>query len=166
MTTGATLVVTTARPSQTITITSAQPRPPIVVATSRQGPPGPPGPPGEAGDGTFSVTADVPLGGHRLVATDGMGGIDYAGCDVQGDLPAVLGMTTHAAEAGEVVALRRVGEIEESSWTWTPGQPVYLGLDGVPTQSLPPEAVFGLIVGIPTSPTKLFMAPREPVSFT
>lgn len=75
-------------------------------------------------------------------------------------------MTLHAAGASEPVAIRRTGEVEEGSWAWTPGFPVYLGLNGVPTQTLPPEALFGLIVGIPTTPTTLFLAPREPILFT
>lgn len=133
--------------------------PPVTITAGIQGPPGPPG------EGTLTLVTDRPLGGHRLVATDGAFGLAYAGCDNAGYLPAVLGMTLHAAIAGEPIALRRVGEVEESSWSWTPGHPVYLGLDGVPTQNLPAEALFGLIVGIPTSPTTLFLAPREPLFF-
>lgn len=127
---------------------------------------GPPGPPGLDGDGAITLTASGALGGHRLVATDGAGGVMYASCDDTQVLPAVLGMTLHAATTGEAIAIRRIGEVDESSWAWTPGPPVYLGLNGVPTQTLPPGAIFGLIVGIPTTPTTLFMAPREPILFT
>ena len=136
-----------------------------------QGPPGPrgdawpDGPMGPSGDGSFTLVASAPLGGHRLVATDGAGGIAYANCDDASNLPSLLGMTLHAAAAGESVAVRRTGEIVEGSWNWAPGLPVYLGLAGVPTQTLPPSAVFGLIVGIPSTPTTLFMAPREPILF-
>ena len=155
----------------------------IVTSVGRRGPQGPPGPAGAAGadgatgpqgpvgpacadgDGTFNFIAASPLGGHRLVATDGAGGLAYARCDDTADFPAVLGMTLNAAAAGDPVSVRRVGGIEEVSWAWTPGFPVYLGLNGVPTQTLPPEAVFGLIVGIPSSPTALFMALREPIMF-
>jgi hypothetical protein len=31
-------------------------------------------------------------------------------------------------------------------------------------QSLPGDAVISLVVGIPTTPTRLFVAPREPVA--
>jgi hypothetical protein len=103
------------------------------------------------------------LGGHRLVATDGAGGLAYASCDDPADLPAVIGMTLQAAAAGDTVSVQRVGEIEEGSWAWTPGAPVFLGLNGVPTQSLPEGALFGLVVGVASSPTTVFMAPREPV---
>ena len=133
---------------------------PISVAITA-GLQGPAGPPGADGDGVLTL-----LGGHRLVAADGAGGVTYARCDAARDLRAVRGIPLHAAEGGEDIAIRRIGEVEESSWAWTPGQPVYLGLNGVPTQTLPPGAIFGLIVGIPTTPTTLFMAPREPILFT
>lgn len=136
---------------------------PVAITAGLQGPAGPPG---ADGDSAITLLASGALGGHRLVAADGAGGVTYASCDDPTDLPAVLGMTLHAATDGAAIAIRRVGEVEESSWAWTPGQPVYLGLAGVPTQTLPPQALFGLIVGIPTSHTTLFMAPREPVSFT
>lgn len=137
--------------------------PPVAITAGLQGPAGPPG---ADGDGVITLMASGALGGHRLVAADGAGGVTYASCDDPADLPAVLGMTLHAAASGAAIALRRVGEVEESSWTWTPGLPVYLGLAGVPTQALPPAALFGLIVGIPTTPTTLFLAPREPIFLT
>ncbi len=137
--------------------------PPVAITVGLQGPAGPPG---ADGDGVITLLASGALGGHRLVAADGAGGVTYASCDDAQALPAVLGMTLHAAVGGAAIAIRRIGEIVESTWAWTPGLPVYLGLAGVPTQSLPPGALFGLIVGIPTTPTTLFMAPREPISFT
>jgi hypothetical protein len=146
----------------TLEVTLATP-PPVAITAGLQGPAGPPG---ADGDGAITLLASGALGGHRLVAADGAGGVTYASCDDPTDLPAVLGMTLHAATDGAAIAIRRVGEVEESSWTWTPGLPVYLGLAGVPTQTLPPAALFGLIVGIPTTPTTLFLAPREPISFT
>lgn len=153
-------VVLSATPPLEVTVAA-----PISVAITA-GLQGPAGPPGADGDGVLTLLATGSLGGHRLVAADGAGGVTYASCDAAQDLPAVLGMTLHAAVGGEDIAIRRIGEVEESSWAWTPGQPVYLGLNGVPTQTLPPEAIFGLIVGIPTTPTTLFMAPREPILFT
>lgn len=141
-----------------------QPAPPALDVTTvgRRGPMGATGAIGPAGDGTFTLVADRPLGGHRLVSTDGAGGLAYADCTAA-DALTIIGMTMHAATTGDDINLRRVGEIVESSWTWAPGLPVYLGIDGVPTQTLPPEAAFSLVVGIPTAPTKLFMAPREPI---
>lgn len=117
------------------------------------------------GEGGVTLVTDTSLGGHRLIAATGSAGLVYAGCDVAATANHLLGMSLHAAAAGAEISLRRWGEIEESSWTWAPGLPVYLGLAGVPTQTLPPTAVFSLIVGFPTTPTRLFVAPREPVMF-
>ena len=136
--------------------------PPAISLTSI-GRRGPPGPKGDPGDGLFTLVTPLALGGHRLVATDGADGLRYADCTQPDDALALVGMSLHAADAGASLTLRRLGVIEESSWAWTPGLPVYLGHAGVPTQSLPGDAVISLVVGIPTTPTRLFLAPREPV---
>lgn len=145
------------------TVVTQRTAPAVSVTTiGRRGPQGLRGLMGPAGDGTFTLLADRPLGGHRLIVAAGAGGLDYADCHAM-DALHLLGMTLHAVAAGDEVAVRRFGEITESSWSWTPGLPVYLGRAGVPTQMLPAEAVISLVVGIPTGPTTLFMAPREPI---
>jgi hypothetical protein len=148
--TGATVITQRAAPAVSVT------------TIGRRGPQGPRGFMGPAGDGSFTLLADRPLGGHRLIFADGAGGLDYADCTAT-DALQVLGMTLHAVAAGDEVGVRRTGAITESSWRWIPGLPVYLGRAGVPTQSLPAEAVISLVVGIPLTPTTLFMAPREPI---
>lgn len=132
-----------------------------VTTIGRRGPQGPRGFMGPAGDGSFTLLADRPLGGHRLVAADG-GCIVYADCTTATALT-LIGMTAHAAVAGDEIAIRRFGLVAEASWAWDPSRPVYLGFDGVPTQSLPPGALFSVVIGIPTTPTHLFLAPREPI---
>lgn len=152
-----TLLTAPGRPLVRLTVAA----PAVVVTTiGRRGPPGPAGP---AGEGLFTLLADRPLGGQRLVATDGQGGLDYARADAPGDAPLVVGMTQHAVTAGELVTLRRLGVVEDAAWAWQPGLPVYLGLAGVPTQTLPPTAAFALVIGFALTPTTLFIAPREPV---
>jgi len=133
--------------------------------TGPEGPIGLQGPPGTSGAINQTYLATQATGGHRLVRTDGLGNIVYANCDDQPSIQNVLGMTQNAANIGDVLSVVRLGEVEESSWNWTPELPVYLGLDGVPTQTLPGEATFGLIVGFPLTPTKLFICVREPIVF-
>lgn len=136
---------------------------PITVAMAARGPAGPTGPQGPPGTIGIELVADIPLGGHRLIATDGNDGVRYADCTQTEDAHALIGMTLTAVIAGDTVSVQRYGVIEESSWNWTPGLPVYLGHAGVPTQTLPGDAVFAQVVGFPTTPTRLFLAPREPV---
>ena len=137
---------------------------PVTVAMAARGPAGPTGPQGPPGTIGIELVADIPLGGHRLIATDGNDGVRYADCTQPEDAHALSGMTLTAAIAGDTVSVQRYGVIEEPSWAWTPGLPVYLGHAGVPTQSLPGDAVISQVVGIPTTPTSLFVAPREPVA--
>lgn len=122
------------------------------------------GPAGPSGTTSVTFWADQPLGGHRLVAADGAGGLRYADCARYEDMLSLLGMTLHAAAAGDVIAVQRYGIIEESTWSWTPDLPVYLGHDGVPTQTLPSDALFSQLVGFPTTPTRLFIGPRDPIN--
>ncbi len=130
-----------------------------------QGPPGPPGPTGPAGAISHHYTATQATGGQRLVRSDGAGGIGYASSDDLAGVLGLLGLTLNAAAPGDALAVMAMGEADEGSWSWTPGMPVFLGLNGVPTQVLPPTALFSWVIGFPLTPTKLFIAPREPVIF-
>lgn len=153
-------VLVTVVESAPLTVSIDQPAR-VTVTMADRGPTGPQGPPGTIG---IELVANIPLGGHRLISTDGADGVRYADCTVSGDAHALIGMTLTAVIAGDTVSVQRYGVIEESSWNWTPGLPVYLGHAGVPTQSLPGDAVISQVIGIPTTPTRLFVAPREPVA--
>lgn len=134
-----------------------------VVTAGIQGPPGPPGPPGSTITGFLASGA---IGAQRLVVADGAGKVVYADCTELAHANAVVGMTEQAASANEPINILRNTWLTEPTWSWTPYQPVYLGLDGIPTQTLPAEAVFSMVVGFPVSATQLFIALREPVILT
>lgn len=136
-----------------------------------QGPQGPQGltgaqgPVGPSGGSAITLVASTPLGGHRMVYLNGSDP-QYADCTVAGHAGRVLGITTSATNAGDTTSIVRSGDITEVSWNWDTALPVYLGTNGVPTQALPPNAAFSLIVGIPKTPTTLFVALREPIVLT
>lgn len=134
-----------------------------LLEVAEQGPPGPRGPIGPSGGNAVTATAAVNLGGHRIVLLNSDGEADYARADELTHASIVLGMTSHAAAEGTSVDVVRIGELEEVSWDWTLNQPVYLGLDGVPVQSLPYNATFSLVIGFPITPTRLFLSIREPI---
>lgn len=135
----------------------------IIVTEAVQGPPGPRGPAGPSGGSSIVATAGSDVGGHRLVYLDAFGAARYADARTPSHAAIVLGMTIGAATAGAALDVVRVGEVEEPSWSWAPGMPVFLGVDGVPTQSLPATAAFSLVVGFAISATRLFVSIREPV---
>lgn len=75
-----------------------------------------------------SVVAQEALGGHRAVTADGF----LAGPE---DADRFGGITLHAGATGETVDVAVKGLIEESSWSWTPDQPIFIGALGVLTQT-------------------------------
>ena len=99
-----------------------------------KGPPGDvstvPGPQGEPGQTGVRIVAAVPLGGHRVVTVFGQ----YA---EPGDEDVLAGITTGAVSAGDETYAVRQGIINEPSWSWTPGQPIFIASSGILTQSAP-----------------------------
>lgn len=138
----------------------------IIITEVVQGPPGPRGPIGPSGGSAISVTAGQDIGGHRLVLLNAQGDAIYADARQLSHAEAVVGLTVFAAVQGQSIDIVRAGIVEEPSWSWVADQPVYLGLDGVPTQTLPTGALFGLVVGFPIAPTKLFMYIKPPIVFS
>lgn len=138
----------------------------IIITEVVQGPPGPPGPIDPSGGSALSVTAGQDIGGRRLVLLNAQGDAIYADARQLSHAEVVVGLTVFAAVQGQSIDIVRAGIVEEPSWSWVADQPVYLGLDGVPTQTLPPGALFGLVVGFPIAPTRLFMSIKPPIVFS
>jgi hypothetical protein len=136
-----------------------------IVERVQQGPAGPPGPVGPSGASSLSFVAGEALGGHRVVKLNPDGFAYHASADTPGDLAVVVGVTLGACSLGATADVIRSGEIIEPSWTWVPGLPIFLGLNGVLTQTLPPGAVFSLVVGVALTPVHAVFSPREPVLF-
>lgn len=141
---------------------------PIVelVEVAEQGPMGPPGVPGPAGGTAMVFIATTAIGGHRVLTLNAASEVIYASNDSPSAASQIIGMSINAAAPGGELSVQRAGEVEESSWNWVMGLPVYLGANGLLTQFFPSGAAFSLIVGFPTAPTKLFLAFREPVFLT
>ena len=74
------------------------------------------------------------LSEHLVVKTVAGGAVAPASSDQPCDAGLVLGIT--AASAGTPAQVATSGEIVEPTWPWQPG-PVFLGLNGAPTQTPP-----------------------------
>lgn len=136
----------------------------VVETTVRvEGVPGPRGPMGPAGPsaGGLVLTAAGAIGGHRLVVALGDGLVGYADAGNPAHLGQVLGMSSAAAADGAPVTIVQVGEIVEPSWAWSAG-PVYLGANGVPTQT-PATSGFLQEIGVATAPTRLMVDLKMPI---
>lgn len=112
------------------------------------------------------LTAASALSGHRIVRTDAEGRALYASNDEAADTGRALGMTTGAAEPLAAVQVLLQGVWREPTWAWDPSRPVYLGVEGALTQEAPTKAGgahFLQIVGVPLSPTRLYLDIRQAV---
>lgn len=139
----------------------------VILSAGDTGPQGAPGAPGPSGDDIVVVTAAIDLGGHRVVTLDGVGEARYADNTQSTHLHRVLGITLGAFNTGTLGTVMRLGEIIEPTWNWTLNQPIFLGTNGLLTQTPPVSpAVFLQIVGFPILPTSMFVDLRDPISLT
>ncbi len=112
--------------------------------------------------------AAYPIGGGRAVVSAGVAGIAYASPALLSHMHLFLGVTTGAVAAGDRADVVVTGLVEDSSWQFAPGQPVFLSAvtQGVLTQVPPtlPASVFVLRIGVALSPTSLFVRPSMPMA--
>lgn len=115
---------------------------------------------------TATYVAGETLGGDRLVYIDSSGQAKYASNDVLSNTNIVLGITVGAASIGTNVEIQLEGEYEEPSWSWTLEQPIFLGNNGLLTQTQPTAPAFSLVIGFPITSTKILLRFNNPIVLT
>lgn len=125
---------------------------PTVRALIVPGVPGKRGQVGPEGGTTLTRTATRALSGHRAITSRG----DYPSLAAQNDGELILGVSIGAAALGAPVIIRTAGEMQESSWAWITGRPVFAGASGVLTQTRPVGAWLRQ-VGVATAPDKMLI---------
>ena len=136
----------------------------VIETPAEQGPPGPAGPPGAPGGVTVSYPAAAsPIGGHRACLINSNGQVEYASADNPAHLNMLLGVSTGAAIAGDPVNIQAGGELQEPSWNWTLGLPIFLGINGLLTQSVPTFPSFMQVIGMPVTPSKIYIRIQPPI---
>lgn len=130
----------------------------VTVIEAQQGPSGPPG----AGVSN-TLVAQQPLGGHRIVIAAGLNGADHADATDPAHFGRVVGITTGAAAALAEVTVQSAGPIDEASWSWVPDADIWLGTNGLMTQTPPSSAAFVQRVGFALTPTRIWVDLSEPV---
>jgi len=108
------------------------------------------------------LVAGVSFGGHRAGVLNASGNVIYADSGTAAHAGRVIGVSTGAAESGAAVTLRTRGEITEPSWSWDTGLLIWLGLNGVLTQT-PPASGFNQVIGFPVTAAKMFVDIRQPI---
>lgn len=132
-----------------------------VISTGQQGLPGPQGEKGDtgtAGGTSEQRTAATALGGHRMVRAESDGRVGYASNDnpLHGD--DTIGMTLGAALVGDPIEVQYHGVVAHTGWAWIPGEPVFLGRDGMPTQAASAAGdAFVQLIGFAETATSLHL---------
>lgn len=136
--------------------------PPNVVALA----PGSQGPPGPSG-GSLVRVAGVNLSGHRLVVPRSDGEVIYADNATVAHTSLPIWLTLGAALAGGSVTVVALGEVIEPTWAWTPEGSIYLGANGVLTQTVPSSpARFIEQVAVAETPTSIYFDPKIPITIS
>lgn len=107
--------------------------------------------------------ASSALSGHRVVKFTGATGAAYVDPTVLADAHLAAGLTLGAAAPGDAIQVLVTGEIEETSWVWTPGQLIFVGAAGSLVSAVGVGFAWSQIVGVATSPTTIFVQPRGPI---
>jgi len=107
--------------------------------------------------------AGTALSGQRVVTKLPNASIGYASNDIISHVHAPLWIALGSAVAGDTVEALAYGSLEEPSWNWIPGDPLFLGSGGVLVQVPPivPGALFLAQVGVATTITTIFIN-RQP----
>jgi hypothetical protein len=138
-------------------------RPFTGVDVGPAGPAGTPGATGPAGDGSLfpkQATQIIAIGhAVRAVGENQCGRADK---NTPSHAGTVIGIATNDANAPEMVQIRTAGYMTVPSWTWTPYQQVFVGIDGSLTQ-VAPESGFCQTVALAVSPNTVLVRVDTPI---
>lgn len=154
----ATIAITTS-PNPSLVITESPALSVLQINEGSVGPQGPQGPPGIGN--SVLVTATTAIGGNRAVMGDGAGSIAYADSSNLAHRGKCIGLTMTAASAGGTVEIAVSGDVTEPTWNWSLG-PVYLGTNGLLTQTVPTSGYIQ-VIGTAMSPTRMTISIQQPI---
>lgn len=128
----------------------------IIVASGGQGPQGIPG----QSLTHIYMTSGASLNGHRVVIPDASGNVVHPVVLTETDV--VVGITLGAVNAGDVAEIQIAGTITEPSWNWTLGLPIFVGANGILTQSVPTSGIIQ-IVAYPILSNRILIDKQQPI---
>lgn len=127
----------------------------VVLKSAVTGPRGPQGLPGPDGN-TLPYEAGTSILAYKAVTTDADGRLGYASSSTPEHMDQVLGLSVQAGLEGAQVQVKTFGQITNTGWNWTPGQPLFLGLNGEITAN-PNTGVFCLAIGYAQTQHQIFI---------
>ena len=112
----------------------------------------------------FTAQAGASVSGHRVVGANNSSELFHIANNVIDHAFRYVGLSENASSIGGDVTAVRYGPITFSGWSFTADEPVYLGLDGLLTQTVPGNpALFILIVGIALTATTINVDFQPPI---
>lgn len=148
----------------------------VLLEVAQQGPVGPagvsgtdgadgadgaPGTPGAPGGVLVQRAAGEPISALQVVWEDSNSTIwvlDHHSPDIF----SVLGVTVSAGGVGSMLTVQLGGVMDDSFWSWVPGQRVYLGTTGGLTQT-PANDGFHVLIGTALSATRVNLKVQDPI---
>ncbi len=97
--------------------------------------------------GTVGGQRAIVLLGNSALHADNTNAAHFGKC---------VGVSCHASVAGDMVDVQVFGPMVDPGWNWTPDGPVFVGADGVLTQT-PPTSGWLQRVGLANTATKLWV---------
>lgn len=126
-----------------------------VVTVGEMGPAGPEGPAGIS-QAIIVKNADENISAYRAVVSNGADGVLRAQNTDFAHRNGIIGISTNAAIINDSVTVQKFGELTFAGWAWTPGLPIFVGVNGQLTQTPPANpAVFSQIVAQALTATKI-----------
>jgi hypothetical protein len=110
----------------------------------------------------LELVAASNIGGHRIIAADSQGQAIIASSADQGHTHRILGLSPHAANTGTLIKIINQQIVEEPSWQWEAGKPLFLGINGVMIHA-PPSLGFLLRCGVAITPTRAYIDIQQPI---
>lgn len=108
------------------------------------------------------ITAGATLSANKVVRPDAAGKMIYADKDTLADMYKIVGITITSIIEDATGYIIIEGQVDNDTWSWTIGNPIYLGNTGDLTQTVPTTG-FLMVVGRAVSGTKIIWAPESPI---
>lgn len=113
------------------------------------------------GSDTIQKITGTAISGHRVVCVKSDGKIYYA--DPDDTMTAgILGISKEAGNANTSINIQTQGEIQHSGWSFTIGDPVFAGYNGMPTQTIVGTAYI-VCIGIATNTDRINININSPI---
>lgn len=135
---------------------------PVDIHVNPAGTPGPPGPPGTTDKIVFTRVAGEDLAAYRVVVPTAAGVMHADPTDTD-HLTMPIRLALADALTGEPLQVVAFGNVVNPAWSWTPGVPLYVGLDGVLQEATPTGVSWVRIAGWVIRPTEIVFEPRDPI---